>query len=31
MRQHPEDVELDRHPIEGRAGIAAGLLRIDQG
>ena len=31
MRHHPEDVQLDRHSVKGRAHVSAGCLRIDQG
>src|SRR3954447_1260302 len=31
MRHHPEDVQDDRHPVKGRAHVAAGCRRVDQG
>ena len=31
MRHHPEDVQHDRHPVKGRAHVAAGCRRVDQG
>src|SRR6185312_10712399 len=31
MRQHPEDIQLDRHPVERGADVTAGGFRIDQG
>jgi len=31
MRHHFEDVQHDRHPVKGRAHVAAGRRRVDQG
>src|SRR5438874_5669747 len=31
MRHHFEDVQYDRHPVKGRAHVAAGCRRVDQG
>src|SRR5215212_12278379 len=31
MRHHPKNVQDDRHPVKGRAHVAAGCRRVDQG
>jgi hypothetical protein len=31
MRHHPEDVQLDWHPVKGCAHVSAGCLGVDQG